>query len=47
MPIASNVTELIGNTPMIRLNALSQATGAQIIGKCEFIPAGRSRTESG
>ncbi|MDA7818402.1 cysteine synthase A [Sulfurimonas sp.] len=37
MKIASNVTELIGNTPMVRLNSLSKKTGANIVAKCEFM----------
>ena len=37
MNVAANITELIGNTPLIRLNAPSQATGATILGKCEFL----------
>lgn len=27
---------LIGNTPLVRLNGPSAATGAEIYGKCEF-----------
>lgn len=37
MNIAANITELIGNTPLVRLNALSQTTQATILGKCEFM----------
>lgn len=37
MKIAANITELIGNTPLIRLNAPSEKTGATILGKCEFM----------
>jgi len=37
MNIAANITELIGNTPLVRLNAASEATGATILGKCEFM----------
>lgn len=37
MKIAANITELIGNTPLVRLNALSQTTQATILGKCEFM----------
>ncbi|MGZ8547440.1 MAG: cysteine synthase A [Sulfuricurvum sp.] len=37
MNIAANITELIGNTPLVRLNAPSKATGATILGKCEFM----------
>lgn len=37
MKIAANITELIGNTPLLRLNAQSSSTGATILGKCEFM----------
>jgi len=37
MKIASNITELIGNTPIVRLNTPSKLTGATILGKCEFM----------
>lgn len=37
MKIAANITELIGNTPLVRLNALSAQSGATILGKCEFM----------
>ncbi len=37
MNIAANITELIGNTPLVRLNAPSKAAGATILGKCEFM----------
>ncbi len=37
MKIAKNVTELIGNTPLVRLNTPSKLTGATILGKCEFM----------
>lgn len=37
MKIANNVTELIGNTPLVRLNKASAATGCSILGKCEFM----------
>jgi len=37
MNIASNITELIGNTPLVKLNSLSDICGATIIGKCEFL----------
>ncbi len=35
--IANNITELIGNTPLIKLNSVSTISGANIIGKCEFL----------
>ncbi|GAB0173381.1 cysteine synthase B [Helicobacter trogontum] len=35
--IAQNVTELIGKTPVIKLNKLSQKFGANVFGKCEFM----------
>lgn len=37
MKIAANITELIGNTPLVRLNAQSSECGATILGKCEFM----------
>lgn len=37
MKIAKNVTELIGNTPLVRINKFSDETGAEILGKCEFM----------
>ena len=40
MKIASNVTELIGNTPLVRINQLSKGTGAVVVLKLEsFNPA--------
>src|SRR5215212_11086343 len=41
MTICANVVEAIGNTPLIRLNRVSEATGCEILGKAEFMnPAG-------
>lgn len=37
MNIANNITELIGNTPLVKLNTPSEKTGATILGKCEFM----------
>ncbi len=37
MNIANDVTQLIGNTPLVKLNTISQECGATIIGKCEFM----------
>jgi len=42
MKIANDVTELIGNTPLVKINSLSKDTGATIIGKCEFFNPGGS-----
>ena len=35
--IAQNIEELVGNTPLVRINSLSEATGTTILGKCEFM----------
>ena len=35
--IAQNIEELIGNTPLVKINGLSQKSGATILGKCEFM----------
>ena len=35
--IANNIEELVGNTPLIRLNTLSELSGTTILGKCEFM----------
>ena len=37
MKIAKNITELVGNTPLVRLNTPSKLSGATILGKCEFM----------
>ncbi|MEO7405019.1 MAG: cysteine synthase A [Burkholderiales bacterium] len=36
MKIAQNVTELVGNTPLVRINRLSQGIQAEIVAKLEF-----------
>ena len=36
MRIAQNVTELIGNTPLVRINRLTAGMSAQVVGKLEF-----------
>ena len=41
-PIPQNFLELVGNTPLIRLNAVSDATGCEIYGKAEFANPGGS-----
>ncbi len=35
--IAKNVAALVGNTPMVQINSLSEETGTTILGKCEFM----------
>lgn len=40
--ISNSVIDLIGNTPLIRLNAASEATGCEILGKAEFLNPGQS-----
>jgi len=42
MDVRTGFPDAIGNTPMIRLNAASEATGCLILGKCEFMNPGGS-----
>jgi cysteine synthase A len=42
MSAAASVLDLIGNTPLIRLKAASEATGCEILGKAEFLNPGQS-----
>jgi len=35
--IANSVEELIGNTPLVKMNSISNETGAIVLGKCEFM----------
>lgn len=35
--IANSIEELIGNTPLVKINSLSKETGTTILGKCEFM----------
>ncbi|MCY0095245.1 cysteine synthase A [Hoeflea ulvae] len=42
MPALDSVLDAIGNTPLIRLKAASEATGCTILGKAEFLNPGQS-----
>ncbi|WP_456323330.1 cysteine synthase A [Hydrogenimonas sp.] len=42
MKIAQDVSELIGNTPLVKLQFPSRETGCTILGKCEFMNPGGS-----
>ncbi|MBO6626086.1 MAG: cysteine synthase A, partial [Roseicyclus sp.] len=42
MNVYKDLAETIGNTPLIRLRALSEATGCEILGKAEFMNPGQS-----
>ena len=34
--IYADITETVGNTPLVRINALAEGLGATVLGKCEF-----------
>jgi cysteine synthase A len=42
MTVRKSVLDAIGNTPLIRLNKASDATGCEILGKAEFMNPGQS-----
>src|SRR5580704_14939548 len=42
MQIRDGIVEAIGNTPLIKLKAASEATGCTILGKAEFMNPGQS-----
>jgi cysteine synthase len=42
MTTANTTLDLIGNTPLVRLNGPSEATGCDIFGKCEYANPGAS-----
>ncbi len=47
MKIANDVTELIGRTPLVRLNKVTRGVGATIVAKLEsFNPCAASKTAS-
>lgn len=37
MKIANDVTELVGNTPLVKVNSISNDTKTTVLGKCEFM----------
>ena len=42
MRLNSSFTDLIGDTPLIKLQKASEETGCTILGKCEFLNPGQS-----
>ncbi|SIO26092.1 cysteine synthase A [Rhodovulum sp. ES.010] len=42
MDIRHDLSALVGNTPLVRLAGPSEATGCEILGKCEFMNPGQS-----
>ena len=42
MTIRKDLADAVGNTPLIRLKAASEATGCEILGKAEFLNPGQS-----
>src|SRR6516164_11239814 len=42
MQVQNGVIEAIGNTPLIKLQRVSEATGCTILGKAEFMNPGQS-----
>lgn len=42
MTIKADLADAVGNTPLIRLRAASEATGCEILGKAEFLNPGQS-----
>jgi cysteine synthase A len=42
MTIRKDLADAVGNTPLIRLNGPSEATGCEILGKAEFLNPGQS-----
>jgi cysteine synthase A len=41
MHFSNGITEAIGNTPLIKLERVSAATGCTILGKAEFMNPGQ------
>jgi len=42
MKIANNITELVGNTPLVKLNRVTAGAGATVVTKLEFFNPGHS-----
>ena len=42
MNLYKNFSECVGKTPLIKLNKVSEETGCNIYGKCEFLNPGGS-----
>ena len=42
MQVQNGIIEAIGNTPLIKLRQVSEATGCTILGKAEFLNPGQS-----
>ena len=42
MDVDKNFIDMIGDTPLLRLNKASKETGCEILGKCEFLNPGQS-----
>jgi cysteine synthase A len=46
--IVEDVTQLVGNTPLVRLRSLSEATGTEVVAKLEYLnPAGSVKDRIG
>jgi cysteine synthase len=42
MDVRDGFVDLVGNTPLVRLKRVSETTGCEILGKCEFLNPGGS-----
>lgn len=48
MKVAESITQIIGNTPLLKLQHLSKECNANIYGKCEFLnPSGSVKDRIG
>ena len=46
MKIANDVTELIGNTPLVRLRGISERTGAEVVANSPAEMAARIKSDT-